>query len=131
MSNRTRKLRIAFGFATLVSLLGTLLAGLIVYHGRDSAPTAVLVVAIAAILGAAVAAMLPWWRRLDHMQRDSHLTSWYWGGSFGGGFGLLSLVVIGNGDAMAQGGAVVWIAQMIGYAVAFIGWKIAHRAGET
>jgi len=132
MSNRTRKLWIAAAFATVVSLIGGLLAASIAAHGRGQAPFAVLALLIAIILGVTFAAMLPWWRKLDHMQRDSHLTSWYWGGSFGGGLGLLLIILIDREpNQLMLGGALVWLAQLIGYVVAFIGWKIAHRAGET
>jgi len=58
-------------------------------------------------------------------------SNWFWGGSFGGGLGLLLLILIGGKNDVVLGAAAVWIAQFIGYAIAFIGWKIAHRAAES
>jgi hypothetical protein len=83
---------------------------------------------VVAILAAAFLGMLPWWRNLDHMQRDSHLVSWYWGGSFGGGLGLLLIMAIAGvrGDMFA-GAALVWLGQTAGYAIALLKWWITHR----
>src|SRR6478735_8766921 len=42
--------------------------------------------------GLALLACAPWWSRLDDMQRQEHLVSWYWGGTAGGLISLMALV---------------------------------------
>jgi hypothetical protein len=132
MGTRTRNLRLAAAFALFAATAGGLASGLITLHGRDHMPAALLGLLLAVVLAVMFAGLLPWWRRLDHMERDGHLMSWYWGGSFGGGLGVLLLLVVDRGSGQLLMGAVlVWFAQIIGYAVALIAWKVAHRSGEA
>lgn len=81
------------------------------------------------ILGAVFLAMLPRWRSLDYMQQDSRLASWYWGGGFGGGAGLLlALVIAGVSSPFFAGAALVWLLQCAGYVMARLRWWLAHRS---
>jgi hypothetical protein len=62
------------------------------------------------------------------MQRDSRLNSWYWGGGFGGGAGLvLALLFTGVRSQVFAGAALVWALQFTGYAVARLHWWLVHR----
>lgn len=86
-------------------------------------------VATALVLAAVFLAMLPRWQRLDHMQRDSRLLSWYWGGGFGGGLALvLTLTMAGSGSPIFIGAAAVWLLQCAGYLAGRFWWWFAHRA---
>ena len=129
MSRRERKLWIAMAWALLAATVGGLLCGLVIFTGRGVIPPVAAGLLATLILAAAFLAMLPWWRNLDHMQRDSHLTSWYWGGSFGGGLGvMLVMAMAGVRSDMFAGAALVWLAQMAGYAIALLKWWITHRS---
>lgn len=128
MNRRERKLWIAVALGLLVASLGGLLCGLVIFVGRDHISPLAAGLLVVAIWAAVFLGMLPWWRNLDHMQRDSHLVSWYWGGSFGGGLGLLLVMAIAGvrGDMFA-GAALVWLGQTAGYAIALLKWWITRR----
>jgi hypothetical protein len=81
-----------------------------------------LALAIVVLVGAFIS-MVPRWQMLDHMQKDSRLTSWYWGGGFGGGAGLVvALMFSGVRSPFFAGAALVWLLQCTGYAIAaFVG----------
>ena len=105
---------------------GSALLGIRTLSATTGKPAGLLVILIWV---AVFLAMLPWWRNLDHMQHDSHLVSWYWGGSFGGGLCLMLVMAIaGVRSEMFAGAALVWLAQIAGYAIALLKWWITHRA---
>ena len=93
-----------------------------------SLPVAVMIAVV--VLAGAFVAGVPRWRRLDHMERDSRLLGWYWGGGFGGGLGLLLAGVGGVRSDLFTGAALVWLLQFGGYVVWRLGWWLHHR-GET
>lgn len=129
MGRRENKLWTAVIWSLLAASVGGLLCSLVMFVWRDHIPPLAAGLLVIAIWAAVFLAMLPWWRRLDHMQRDSHLVSWYWGGSFGGGLALLLVMAIGGVRSdMFAGAALVWLAQTAGYAIALLKWWITHRA---
>lgn len=130
MSQRSRKLWVAAALAVLGASVAGLLSGVILFKLRDDVSILAATPLVALLLTLAFLAMLPWWRKLDHMERDSHLTSWYWGGTFGGGLGLL-LILFVSGDIRSPlfiGAAIVWLAQAAGYVIGLLHWWIVHRA---
>lgn len=80
----------------------------------------------------AFAAMVPWWRTMDDMQRHGHMISWYWGG-MGGGVIMLAWLVAragGHSDA-AMGASALLAAQCVGFLIFWAGWAWRQRgAGE-
>jgi len=120
------------GRAIAVSLLAAVVAGLLIGMLLLHLSLAVAGPLAAAVLIGAFVAALPHWRMLDHMQRDSRLLSWYWGGSFGGGLGLvLALMAAGARSPFFAGAALVWILQLAGYTGWRLWWWLAHRTGPT
>jgi hypothetical protein len=94
-------------------------------------PIAGAAIAAIVLVGVSVA-QLPRWRRLDHMQQDSRLLSWFWGGSIGSGFGLLLALLLGGPERpLVAGAALVWLLQFAGYAVARLWWWLAYRAHDA
>jgi len=117
--------------ATALSLLAAASAGALfgmfgMFGMGASGPVAGLVAAI--VLAGAFLAMLPRWHRLDHMERDGRLLSWYWGGGFGGGLALLLALALGGARSpLFTGAALVWLLQCAGYAAWRLGWWLRHR----
>lgn len=125
VSARQRKIGIAFAAMMLCAAIAGLLIAILSSH--VSMGVAGLLAAL--VLAAALLAARPWWRMLDHMQRDAHLTSWYWGGSFGGGLGLvLAIIAAGTRSPLFAGAALVWLLQCAGYGIALLIWRFAHRS---
>jgi len=117
------------GFAGVASVAAAILGGLLIGLGALYLSQAAASVLAAIVLLVVFLAMLPRWRTLDHMQQDSRLVSWYWGGGFGGGLGLiLALVIAGARSPLFAGAALVWLLQFMGYAVARLRWWLAHRS---
>lgn len=109
--------------------LGGALCSVVILLQRQHLPMPMAGLLLLAIVVAVAFAQLPWWRRLDHMQRDSHLSSWYWGGAFGGGIAIVSIVLAtGTKSQMATGALLVWLAQALGYGIWQLRWRIVHRA---
>jgi hypothetical protein len=122
---RQRKIGIAGALSVFAAAGGGLLIGLLPGY---QAPVLSGAMSVAVLIGVFLA-MLPRWRRLDHMQRDSRLSSWYWGGSFGAAAGLvLALLFTGARSPFFAGAAMIWLLQFTGYAVARLWWWRAHRA---
>lgn len=122
---RQRKLAMAAVTMVLAAIAAGILIGLLPRYLPLAAggPLAALV-----LLGAFMA-MLPYWRRLDHMQQDSRLLSWYWGGTFGGGVGLLlALMAASPRSPLFAGAALVWGLQFAGYTAVRLRWWLTHRA---
>ncbi len=119
----------SIAITTVVMLSGATLAGVAIglVRDRDLPPSIVGVLAAMALAGAFLAT-LPRWHRLDHMQQDSRLLSWYWGGGFGGGLGLVLALLFGGGRSpLFAGAALVWLLQFAGYVVFRLRWWLAHR----
>lgn len=128
VERRQKKIWMAGGAALLAATVVGLVSGVVIVAGHGRVPLAVIVLACAALTGAALLAAIPWWRRLDHMARDAHLTAWYWGASFGGGVALLAIIARdGVAGAMFQGGALVFLAQVAAYVVCWLAWWAMRR----
>jgi hypothetical protein len=123
----TRRQKLAVAAASM--LLAAITAGLVIGLLPKRMPLAATGPLAGLILLGAFLTIRPYWRRLDHMQRDSRLVSWYWGGGFGGGLGLvLAVTVAGVRSPLFAGAALVWGLQFAGYATARLRWWLAHRA---
>jgi hypothetical protein len=115
---------LAFGVAAVVGLA----SGALIDNAQGRLPVSVTVGIIAALIGLAFLATLPWWQRIDDMERGGHLSSWYWGGQFGGLLALLALVVTyGRDHQLVYGGLIILAAEVAGFLLVLAGWKIAHR----
>jgi len=83
------------------------------------------------IAGTILLSLRPWWRKLDHMQKDSHYISWYWGGTFGAAVAVLGLAsFIGNQSPEMMGAVILLITQLVTTLLYWIWWSLRHRGDE-
>lgn len=99
--------------------------------GRDIAsPSNIWVVVPILILLFAVQfiAVWPWWKRLDDLQKQAHLTSWYWGGMSGAVLWVIWLVAnkMHHTD-FGMGAVAMFSAQFAGFCVYYLFWWIRGR----
>jgi hypothetical protein len=129
IERRQKVIWMAGGAALLAAAGVGLVCGGLIVAGQGHVPLAVIVLACALLMGLALLACMPWWRRLDHMARDAHLTAWYWGASFGGGVALLATIAAsGVRGPLFQGAALVFLAQAAAYGVCWLGWWAMRRS---
>lgn len=78
--------------------------------------------------GAAFAFFLPYWNRLDDLQKQGQLVSWYWGG-MGGAIVMLAWLLAMNlhRSEFGRGAGLMLLAQVIGFAVAWVIWGLRGR----
>jgi hypothetical protein len=127
-SSYSRNLRRATVWAAGVAIAGGLAGSVLL---RFAGPgeyfwlTFPLLVALCVVAGWAAG---PWWRRLDDMQRQGHLVSWYWGGIGGMLMTLMALVAAtGVRSPLATGGFLVTIGQSAGFLVYWLFWARGRR----
>ncbi|HEU4650932.1 MAG TPA: hypothetical protein VFS49_05910 [Croceibacterium sp.] len=124
----TRTYESKLRMASLVGVLGAIAAGIL--GGRlarlgEPGENFWLVFPLLLAVGAlAFVACVPWWRRVDDVQKGEHLASWWWGGMAGGIVVLMALIASnGTRGAMAQGAGLL----MVGQAVGFLIWLGIRR----
>lgn len=129
IERRQKVIWMAGGAALLAGVGLGLACGLLIAAGPGHISLAAIVLACAVLVGLALLACMPWWRRLDHMARDAHLTAWYWGASFGGGVALLAAIAAsGVRNPLFHGAAMVFFAQVAAYGVFWLGWWAMRRS---
>jgi hypothetical protein len=119
---------LAFGVAPLVGIGGALLL-------RRVGPGEYFWLVFPILLtgcGLALLACVPWWKRLDDMQKQGHLVSWYWGGLAGGIASLMALVASrGVRSDLANGGMIVLLSEAVGFVLFWAVWAYARRGPKT
>jgi len=129
IERRQKVIWMAGGAALLAAMGVGLVCGVLITAGQGHIPLALIVLACAVLIGVALLACMPWWRRLDHMARDAHLTAWYWGASFGGGVALLATIASsGFRSPLFQGAALVFLAEVAAYGVCWLAWWAMRRS---
>ena len=82
--------------------------------------------------GLAMWACVPWWNRLDDMQRQGHLVSWYWGGTGGAVVALMALFAAkGVRSEMASGGVIVLLAEAVAFLLFWAVWALRRRGPDA
>jgi hypothetical protein len=126
------KLRIslALGIAAVIGV--AFIGGRVVRLGEPGENFWFLFPALLAFCVFAFAAIHPWWRKLDDMQRTNHLVSWYWGGQAGGLVVLMALVAATGTDSESSRGALyVVLGQAVGFLLVLAGRWLHHRGPAT
>lgn len=115
---------LAFGVAAIV---GVVIGRTVPSSGGVENPA--LVLPILLVVGSlALAGAWPWWNKTDDLQKQGQLTSWWWGGTIGALFMLITLVVMtGRHSDMSLGAAYLFLAEFAGMAVAWLVWKLRGR----
>lgn len=113
----------AFGVGAAV--LAGLALGWIMRHFAPGENFWLVYPAILLTGGLALAATLPWWRKLDDIQKSGHLVSWYWGGLVGALMVLLALfAATGDRSEYTLGGMAVFLGQTSAYGIAWVIWRL-------
>lgn len=115
---------LAFGVAAIV---GVVIGRTVPSSGGVENPA--LVLPILLVVGSlALAGAWPWWNKTDDLQKQGQLISWWWGGTIGALFMLITLVVMtGRHSDMSLGAAYLFLAEFAGMAVAWLVWKLRGR----
>ena len=126
-SYRNRMLALAMAsFVTMVAV--GLIGGRIVRMGAPGENFWLVYSVLLAIFALGVAATLPWWRRLDDVQKSGHLVSWYWGGLIGGGMVILGFAAANGIDSsLTRGAGAVMIVQGAVSSFAWLVWRLRLR----
>jgi hypothetical protein len=132
IQKRQQRIFLAMAVALAVAVVLGLAGGALLSLAHGVVPTWAMVGASAAIVFIALAASLPFWRRLDEMAREAHATAWYWGGTAGLGIGLLSLIAVeGSRSPLVQGGMIVGLSAIAGYGFFWLGWWALRSSRAT
>jgi len=127
-----KRVRAALALAVLVSVIVWAGAFALLALGRDWMPRWMVVLACALLAAGYCWACLPWWRQIDHMERDSWLTAWFWGGGYGAVVALLATAAIGGLHSdWFRGGLLVMGAATLGHIVFQAVWRYVHRGGAA
>jgi hypothetical protein len=134
MATRTyrSKLRLATWLAFAAAVAAGIVGGRIVRLGEPGENFWLVLPVLLAVVGLALAAQLPWWRKLDDMQKSAHLVSWYWG-SMGGGAAVLMALLASEGvrSDLAEGGGFVLMGQAVAFLLFLAVWQLRHRGPEA
>src|SRR5690606_13489808 len=126
------RLRAAGLLALAATLAVGVVAGRIVRLGPPGENFWLVFPALVAICALVFAACMPWWRTLDHMQREGHLVSWYWGGLGGATVVLMALVAAsGVNGQLSRGAMYLFLGQAAGFFAYWLVWQWAHRGAES
>jgi hypothetical protein len=124
-----RRVRVAFGLAAVAAIAAGIIGGRVVRAGAPGENFWLVYSVLLAIFALAFAALLPWWRKLDDMQKSGHLVSYYWGG-MGGGLAVMAALVAATGvdSRLSLGALYTVLGQAAGFLLFLAGWRL--RRGD-
>lgn len=126
------RLRLAAWTGVAAAVAAGIVGGRIVRLGEPGEHFWLVFPALLAVVAVAFAALLPWWRRVDDMQKSAHLVSWYWGGMAGGITVLMALVAsVGVRGDLAKGAGFALVGQAVGFLLFLAVWQLRHRGPEA
>lgn len=126
---RQRRVKVAFALHLGAAALLSLATLALILVGPTWIPNWLVVLGLAILAAGYCYSGLPWWRRLDHMERDSWLLAWFWGGGFGGSLALLATAALaGIGSDWFRGALLVMGAQALSHILFQVGWRRVHGA---
>lgn len=114
----------SLGSAILAGALGSQFLNVAVPPGEFWPAFLVLLLLCALALGA----MVPWWSKLDDVQKAGQLNAWYWGGLTGGLVVLMWLVAAtGRGSDLSLGALTLLLGETVGFAIVWLAWRWRSR----
>jgi hypothetical protein len=130
-SSLERKQR-KIGLLVLAMSIGAGIAGGVLARSEAALPAFVILGGLVLIFALAIFATIPWWRSLDHMQRDAQYFGWYWGGTAGAAAALVGIIAFsGTQSLLMKGALLAVIGQVAGFALFWIVWRLRHGGGEA
>ena len=122
------KLRLALAFAVLAAVGAGFVGGRVARAGEPGENFWLVYPALLAVCALAFAASLPWWRKIDDMQKTGQLVSWYWGGMAGGLAVVMALIAAtGVRSELSLGALYTLLGQSAGFFLFLAGWRLWHR----
>lgn len=116
----------------LLALLATAAAGsvggLLLNLGPPGENFWLVFPALLLVFAIGFAAVHPWWRGLDDVQRTGQLVSWWWGGQAGAVIVLVALVAAtGKRSEYSLGGLAVFLGEAVAFGIAWAIWRYRLR----
>jgi len=131
-SSYSRRVRVATWLAFGGAVAAGIAAGLIARLGQPGEHFWIVFPLLVLICALAFAATIPWWRRVDHMQKSGHLESWYWGGTGGAALVLMALVAgTGVRSELTTGAMYLLAGQAAAFLLYWGVWAWRHRGTEA
>jgi hypothetical protein len=125
------KVRLAALLAIMGAVAAAFVGGRIIRIDQPGEHFWLVYPALLALCAIALAASLPWWRRLDDMQRTGHLASLYWGGQAGMLAVMMALIAAtGPRSELSRGSLLTVVGIGAGYLVFLAGWRLRQRGPE-
>jgi hypothetical protein len=122
------KIRLAAALAVIAAIGAGLVGGRIVRLDAPGEHFWLVYPALLVVCALAFVAMLPWWRKIDDMQRTGHLVSWHWGGLAGTLAVMMALVAAtGTRSDLSLGSLYTLLGQAGGYFVFLAVWRLQRR----
>ncbi len=117
-----------FGLGLGAAIATSLVSGRIVRLGPPGEDFWLVYLALLTPFAVMFAAMMPWWRRLDDVQKSGQTISWWWGGQIGGVVVLMALVAAtGPHSDFARGGIAMFLGEAAGFTIYWLIWRFRLR----
>lgn len=125
------RIRVAFVLGVAALVAAALIAASVMRAVAPGENFWLVYPALLAVCALAFAALLPWWRRIDDMQKTGHLVSYYWGGLGGGLAVALALVAAtGRHSELSLGALYTILGQAAGFLAFLAVWHL-RRGGPA
>lgn len=125
------KIRMATIVALSAAIAAGILAGRVARAGQPGEHFWIVFPLLLVICLAAFAGSIPWWRRLDDLQKNGHLLTWYWGGTIGLAVALMALIAsTGVESPLTKGAMYLIMGQVGGFLLAFLIWWLRGRGPQ-
>ena len=115
---------LSFGVALLAGVLGSHVVGARAVFGS---PWLVFLL-LFGLCVLAIAGTVPWWRKLDDVQKAGQLSAWYWGSQIGGLLVLMALVAAtGRKSDYSLGALTLLLGELVGFGIVWLIWRWRSR----
>ena len=123
--------RLLYALGIVVAAVAGIVIGKTVPKGAGVDNPAFALPAVLGLWGLVLAMTWLWWRRIDDIQKQGQLVSWWWGGLSGASVtATYLLVTFGRHDDVSLGATYLFFGQFAGYAIAWLIWRYRGR-GEA